>query len=100
MCSISPSSNLGRKKRAAAVDDVNLSLRPGEVAGRSALRPCAVEQNQRREAVAHRERLAVSQDSEMVVLDESLGALYPQTMKQTMDRVRRHADTLLVIAHP
>ena len=43
---------------------------------------------------------ALLQNSELVVLDESFGSLDPITLRQVMACVRRHASTLLVIAHP
>ena len=40
------------------------------------------------------------QRSEVVILDESMGALDPETLAQTMECVRRRARTLMVVAHP
>jgi len=43
---------------------------------------------------------ALLQGSELVVLDESLAALDPETLEQVLSCVRKRASTLLVIAHP
>jgi len=43
---------------------------------------------------------ALLQDAEVVMLDESLGALDPQNLRQCLDCVTRRAKTLLVVAHP
>jgi len=43
---------------------------------------------------------ALMQDPDLVVLDESLGALDPETHGRVLDCVLRHARTLVVIAHP
>ncbi|MEX2963038.1 ATP-binding cassette domain-containing protein [Microbulbifer sp. TYP-18] len=43
---------------------------------------------------------ALLQNSELLVLDESFGALDPRTLRQSLDCVKQHAKTLLVIAHP
>lgn len=43
---------------------------------------------------------ALLQGSELVVLDESLAALDPETLRQSVRCVLDHAPTLLVIAHP
>ncbi len=40
------------------------------------------------------------QNAEVVMLDESLGALDPQNLRQCLDCVTRRATTLLVVAHP
>ncbi len=43
---------------------------------------------------------ALLQESELVILDESFGALDPQTLSQCMSATLDRAKTLLVIAHP
>ncbi len=43
---------------------------------------------------------ALLQDASLVVLDESLAALDPETMQRALDCVLSRAKTLLVIAHP
>ncbi len=43
---------------------------------------------------------ALLQRSELVVLDETFGALDPLTLEQCLDVVRRRAPALVVIAHP
>jgi ATP-binding cassette, subfamily B, bacterial len=43
---------------------------------------------------------ALLQNAEVVLLDESLGALDPQNLSQCLDCVTRRAKTLLVVAHP
>jgi ATP-binding cassette subfamily B protein len=43
---------------------------------------------------------ALLQGSELVILDESFGALDPETLRRCMGVVLSRADTLLVIAHP
>ena len=43
---------------------------------------------------------ALLQDAEVVLVDESFGALDPETMAQAVDVTLRSTDTLLVIAHP
>jgi len=43
---------------------------------------------------------ALLQNAEVVMLDESLGALDPQNLRQCLDCVTRRAKTLLVVAHP
>ena len=43
---------------------------------------------------------ALLQNAEVVILDESLGALDPQNFQQCLDCVTRRAKTLLVVAHP
>ena len=43
---------------------------------------------------------ALLQNAEVVMLDESLGALDPQNFRQCLDCVTRRAKTLLVVAHP
>lgn len=40
------------------------------------------------------------QRPELVVLDESFGALDPETLRQSLDSVLKRAETLLVVAHP
>ncbi len=43
---------------------------------------------------------ALLQDTDLLILDESFGALDPETMQLAADCVLRRAKTLLVIAHP
>jgi ATP-binding cassette, subfamily B, bacterial len=43
---------------------------------------------------------ALLQNAEVVLLDESLGALDPQNLSQCLDCIVRRAKTLLVVAHP
>ena len=43
---------------------------------------------------------ALLQGSPLVILDESFGALDPETLRRCMDVALARADTLLVIAHP
>ena len=43
---------------------------------------------------------ALLADADLVVLDESLAALDPETARATLDCVRRRARALLVVAHP
>jgi ATP-binding cassette subfamily B protein len=43
---------------------------------------------------------ALLQKSDLVVLDESFGALDPESLQQAMDCVRRRTKNLLVVAHP
>jgi len=43
---------------------------------------------------------ALLQGAEVVILDESFGALDPETLDQCVDCVYRRAQTLVVIAHP
>jgi ATP-binding cassette subfamily B protein len=43
---------------------------------------------------------ALLQDADLVVLDESFGALDPETLSRTLGCVVRRAKTVLVIAHP
>ena len=43
---------------------------------------------------------ALLQDAKVVVLDESFGALDPQTMERCLRLVLERAPTLVVIAHP
>ena len=43
---------------------------------------------------------ALLQSAELVMLDESLGALDPQNLRQCLDCVTRRAKTLLLVAHP
>jgi ATP-binding cassette subfamily B protein len=43
---------------------------------------------------------ALLQNAEVVMLDESLGALDPQNLKQCLDCITRRAKTLLLVAHP
>lgn len=43
---------------------------------------------------------ALLQAPDVLVLDESFAALDPGTLARTMEVTRRHADTLVVIAHP
>jgi ATP-binding cassette subfamily B protein len=43
---------------------------------------------------------ALLQNADLVVLDESLGALDPETLERTMRSVRKRAPALIVIAHP
>ena len=42
---------------------------------------------------------ALLQDADLVVLDESFGALDPETMQQTLDCVLKRARSVLVVAH-
>ena len=44
--------------------------------------------------------LALLQDAELVVLGKSFAALDPENLSRAVAYVRRHAKTLLVIAHP
>jgi len=43
---------------------------------------------------------AILQESQLIVLDESFGALDPETLRQCVECVLRRAPTLVVIAHP
>jgi ABC-type transport system involved in cytochrome bd biosynthesis fused ATPase/permease subunit len=43
---------------------------------------------------------ALLQNAEVVMLDESLGALDPENFQQCLDCVTRRAKTLLKVAHP
>lgn len=43
---------------------------------------------------------ALLQDPEVVILDESFGALDPETMSRAVHCVLRRAETLVVVAHP
>jgi ABC-type bacteriocin/lantibiotic exporter with double-glycine peptidase domain len=43
---------------------------------------------------------ALLQDADVVLLDESLGALDPESLQQCVECVMRRARTLLVVAHP
>jgi ATP-binding cassette subfamily B protein len=43
---------------------------------------------------------ALLQRADLLILDESLGALDPETLPQVTDCIRHRASTLLVIAHP
>ena len=43
---------------------------------------------------------ALLQNPELLILDESLGALDPETLPQVANCIRRRAPTLLAIAHP
>ena len=43
---------------------------------------------------------ALLQRAELVILDESFGALDPENLEKAMECTLNHADTLLVIAHP
>jgi ATP-binding cassette subfamily B protein len=43
---------------------------------------------------------ALLQGADVVILDESFGALDPETLHQAMDCVRSRAETLVVTAHP
>lgn len=43
---------------------------------------------------------ALLQGARLVILDESMGALDPVTLKEVADCVRRRAATLVVVAHP
>jgi ABC-type transport system involved in cytochrome bd biosynthesis fused ATPase/permease subunit len=43
---------------------------------------------------------ALLQGADVVILDESFGALDPETLHQAMDCVRGRAETLVVTAHP
>jgi ATP-binding cassette subfamily B protein len=43
---------------------------------------------------------ALLQNAEVVILDETFGALDPETLEQCVDTVLRRARTLVVIAHP
>lgn len=43
---------------------------------------------------------ALLQNAGVVILDESFAALDPVNLQRVHDCVRRHARTLLVIAHP
>jgi ATP-binding cassette subfamily B protein len=43
---------------------------------------------------------ALLQKSDLVILDESFGALDPESLQQAMDCVRRRTKNLLVVAHP
>jgi ATP-binding cassette subfamily B protein len=43
---------------------------------------------------------ALLQRPELVVLDESFGALDPETLKLALECVLRRAETLMVVAHP
>ncbi|WP_308366052.1 MULTISPECIES: ABC transporter ATP-binding protein [unclassified Microbulbifer] len=43
---------------------------------------------------------ALLQNAELVVLDESFAALDPENLRLAVDCVKKHARTLLVIAHP
>src|SRR5207253_6448750 len=43
---------------------------------------------------------ALLQGAEMVILDESFGALDPETLRQCLRCTRSRAATLMVIAHP
>jgi ATP-binding cassette subfamily B protein len=40
------------------------------------------------------------QDSDMVILDESLAALDPENMARTLRCLRSRARSLVVVAHP
>ena len=43
---------------------------------------------------------ALLQQSDLVILDESFGALDPENLQTALDCTLRHARTLMVIAHP
>ena len=43
---------------------------------------------------------ALLQKSDLLILDESFGALDPENMARSMQCVLRHAPTMIVIAHP
>jgi ABC-type bacteriocin/lantibiotic exporter with double-glycine peptidase domain len=43
---------------------------------------------------------ALLQEPDFIVLDESLSALDPETLRETMACLTRRAATLMVIAHP
>jgi ABC-type multidrug transport system fused ATPase/permease subunit len=43
---------------------------------------------------------ALLQRADLLILDESLGALDPETLLQATDCIRHRASTVLVIAHP
>jgi ABC-type transport system involved in cytochrome bd biosynthesis fused ATPase/permease subunit len=43
---------------------------------------------------------ALLQRADFIIVDESLGALDPETMQNAIDCIYRRAQTLLVIAHP
>jgi ATP-binding cassette subfamily B protein len=43
---------------------------------------------------------ALLQDADLIVLDETFGALDPETLQRTLNCVLQRAPTLLVIAHP
>ncbi|MEM9492641.1 MAG: ATP-binding cassette domain-containing protein, partial [Myxococcota bacterium] len=43
---------------------------------------------------------ALLQGSPMIILDESLAALDPESIGRVMDCVRRRAETLILVAHP
>lgn len=43
---------------------------------------------------------AILQNADLVILDESFGALDPENLKSALECTLRHAETLLVIAHP
>jgi ATP-binding cassette subfamily B protein len=43
---------------------------------------------------------ALLQGAELMILDETLGALDSESLRRAMASVRRHAPTLMVIAHP
>ena len=43
---------------------------------------------------------ALLQDAEVLVLDETFGALDPVTVQTCMDAVLKRARTLIVVAHP
>ena len=43
---------------------------------------------------------ALLQNPELVILDESFGALDPENLRQSLECVLRRAKTLLVVAHP
>ena len=43
---------------------------------------------------------ALLQNPELVVLDESFGALDPETLRLSLECVLRRAKTLMVVAHP
>ena len=43
---------------------------------------------------------ALLQDGDLVIFDESLGALDPETLRQSLACVFRRSGTLVVVAHP
>ena len=43
---------------------------------------------------------AILQRTELLILDESLGALDPETLPCVLECIRRRVSTLMVIAHP
>jgi ABC-type multidrug transport system fused ATPase/permease subunit len=43
---------------------------------------------------------ALLQKADLVILDESFAALDPENLKEALECTLRHAETLMVIAHP